>query len=132
MRRKNVPSSSVGAARCANWNEGRGDNPGPQPQSGIIRIMQCEITIEDLDRQISVAEGELLLTALLSQGVRFAYSCQSGNCGACKCRLVAGEVSTLAFSDEALSRKESGQGIILACRSRVRSDLTIRFVAPPS
>lgn len=91
---------------------------------------QFTITIEDLQQRVTVDEGEVLLTALLSRGVRFAYSCQSGACGACKCRLVAGEVSTLAFSDSALSCTESGQGIILACRSRVCSDLTIRFVPP--
>jgi ferredoxin len=91
---------------------------------------QFTITIEDLQRQVTVDEDELLLHALLSRGVRFAYSCQSGTCGACKCRLLAGEVSTLAFSDEALSQTESGQGLILACRSRVRSDLTIGLVGP--
>lgn len=92
--------------------------------------MQCVITVEDLQRQFSVGQDELLLTALLSRGVRFTYSCQSGNCGACKCQLVAGEVKTLPFSQQALSGTESRQGIILACRSRVRSDLTIRFVEP--
>lgn len=92
--------------------------------------MQCVITIEDLDRQLVVAADEILLTALLSRGVRYAYSCQSGDCGACKCHLVAGEVLSLPFSDEALSLRESRQGVILACRSRVRSDLTIRFLAP--
>lgn len=86
------------------------------------------VIIEDLDRRLSVAPGEILLTALLSRGVRFAYSCQSGACGACKCRLVAGEVSLLTYSDEALSPVESQQGIILACRSRVQSDLTIRLL----
>ena len=94
--------------------------------------MQYTITIETLKQQVSAAENDLLLTALLSQGVRFAYSCQSGNCGACKCRLMAGEVSTLEYSEQALSRVESGQGIILACRSRVRSDLVIGLVEPLS
>ena len=97
--------------------------------------MQCVITIKDLnrenlDQQISVAANEILLSALLSRGIRFAYSCQSGACGACKCRLVSGDVQSLAFSDEALSPGESRQGIILACRSRVRSDLTIGLLTP--
>jgi len=92
--------------------------------------MQCVITIEDLQRQFRVDEDELLLTALLSRGVRFTYSCQSGNCGACKCRLVAGEIATLPFSEQALSDAERGEGVILACRSRVRSALTIRLVEP--
>ncbi|KPK33319.1 MAG: hypothetical protein AMJ66_05560 [Betaproteobacteria bacterium SG8_40] len=86
------------------------------------------VTIEGLDRRLIVEPGEILLTALLSRGVRFAYSCQSGACGACKCRLVAGEVGTLTHSDGALSAAESRQGIILACRSQVQGDLTIRLL----
>ena len=86
------------------------------------------VTIEGLGRQLTVDSGEILLTALLSRGVRFAYSCQSGACGACKCRLVAGEIGTLTHSDGALSPAESQQGIILACRSRVQSDVTIRLL----
>ncbi len=91
-------------------------------------MMQPVVTIEGLGRRLTVAPGEILLTALLSRGVRFAYSCQSGSCGACKCRLVAGEVGMLAHSDGALSPAESQQGIILACRSRVQGDLTIRLL----
>ena len=89
---------------------------------------QPVVTIEDLGRRLTVAPGEILLTALLSRGVRFAYSCQSGTCGACKCRLVAGEVNLLTYSDEALSPAESQQGTILACRSRVQSNVTIRLL----
>ncbi len=89
--------------------------------------MKCVITIEDLNRQITVEQDELLLAALFARGVRFAYSCQSGNCGACKCRLVSGEVREFEFSDEALSQVQRSEGIILACRSQARSDLTIRL-----
>jgi ferredoxin len=103
-----------------------------RPRCIAVMSAPYRVTIEDLQRQINVAEGQLLLDALLAQGVRFAYSCQAGNCGACKCRLVAGEVDALEFSDQALSSAQSEQGIILACRSRARSDLTIRFVTPDS
>ena len=85
-----------------------------------------QITIEDLDRKITARAGETLLAALLSQGVPFAYSCESGNCGACKCQLVCGDVGGLEYSEQALSSEESSRGVILACRSRVRSDLTVR------
>ena len=74
---------------------------------------------EDRSRQITVAQDELLLNALLSRGVRFAYSCQSGNCGACKCQLISGRVRQLPFSNEALSQTEREQGLILACRAAV-------------
>ncbi len=91
--------------------------------------MQFLITIEDEGRQLAVEADEILLSALLSRGVRFAYSCQSGACGACKCQLVSGQVRTLAHSDAALSVRESVAGIILACRSQIGSDLTIRLSA---
>ena len=84
--------------------------------------MQFVITIENDGRQLTVDADEVLLSALLSRGVRFAYSCQSGACGACKCQLVSGTVRTLAHS-------ESVAGIILACRSQIGSDLTIRLPA---
>ena len=87
-----------------------------------------QITIEDLDRKITAQAGATLLAALLSQGVPFAYSCESGNCGACKCELVHGDVGGLEYSEQALSSEESSNGVILACRSRVRSDLTVRWL----
>jgi CDP-4-dehydro-6-deoxyglucose reductase/ferredoxin-NAD(P)+ reductase (naphthalene dioxygenase ferredoxin-specific) len=90
-----------------------------------------EITIEDLDRKITAQPGATLLAALLSQGVPFPYSCESGNCGACKCQLVRGEVSGLEYSEQALSSQERSKGVILACRSRVHSDLTVRRLPPP-
>ena len=92
--------------------------------------MNFEITIEDLDRKVAGKSGETLLAALLSQGVPFAYSCESGNCGACKCRLVHGEVGGLVYSEQALSPQERSGGVILACRSQVQSDLTIRWLKP--
>ena len=86
-----------------------------------------QIIIEDLDQKVTARPGETLLAALLSQGIPFAYSCESGNCGACKCQLVCGDVGGLAYSEQALSSEESSSGVILACRSRVRSDLTVRW-----
>jgi CDP-4-dehydro-6-deoxyglucose reductase, E3 len=91
--------------------------------------MQYVITIENEGRQLTVKADEILLTALLSRGVRFAYSCQSGACGACKCQLVSGKVRHMAHSEAALPAHESVAGIILACRSRIGSDLTIRLSA---
>ena len=88
--------------------------------------MQFVIRIADQARTVPVRPDEVLLSALLSRGIRFAYSCQSGNCGACKCRLISGEVSLLVYSEEALSDAERERGIILACRTRVKSNVTIQ------
>jgi naphthalene 1,2-dioxygenase ferredoxin reductase component len=79
------------------------------------------------DPQEAVAEdGEILLDALLRNGVGFAYSCQAGNCGSCKYIHVAGEIDELTYSEHALSADERARDMRLACRSRVLSDLRLR------
>ena len=88
--------------------------------------MAHRITIEDVDLTFGADDGEVLLFALLAQGVRFAYSCQAGNCGACKCQVISGEVDCLVSSDGLISDEEQMHGVVLACRARVRSDLVLR------
>lgn len=89
-----------------------------------------QITLEDDGRRIPVETGDTILAALLRAGVPFAFSCQTGNCGTCKCELVSGEVVELERSEHALEPEERARGIILACRSEARGDTTIRLVEP--
>lgn len=70
--------------------------------------------------------GDTVLDALLMAGVGFAYSCQAGNCGTCKCELVEGEILELEHSEHALSAADRARGVVLACRSQVWSDVIIR------
>jgi CDP-4-dehydro-6-deoxyglucose reductase/ferredoxin-NAD(P)+ reductase (naphthalene dioxygenase ferredoxin-specific) len=100
--------------------------------------MTWTITVAGDAQNIPAEDGETVLDALLRHGVGFAYSCQSGNCGTCKCEYVAGEILELEYSEHALSAGERERGIILACRSQVWSDVQIRrlsaeeFVMHPS
>lgn len=71
-------------------------------------------------------EGETILANLLQAGVVFPYNCQSGNCGACKCELVEGDVLELPHSEYALSPEERARNLILACRTQVWGDCSIR------
>lgn len=70
--------------------------------------------------------GETILDCLLQAGVAFPHNCQSGNCGACKCELVQGDVLDLPYSEYALSAEERSRNLILACRTQVWDDCTIR------
>jgi ferredoxin len=82
--------------------------------------------------EISLQAGGLLLDGLLGGGVPFAYACQAGICGQCRCQLVSGEVDQLPCSPRALEARDRVQGIILACRARVLSDLVIRAIPGPN
>ena len=100
--------------------------------------MSVTVTVADLNQSAPAEEGQTVLDALLAYGVGFAYSCQAGNCGTCKCELVSGDIMELECSEHALSAEERGRGIVLACRSQVWGDVVVRrldaeaFIVHPS
>jgi naphthalene 1,2-dioxygenase ferredoxin reductase component len=72
--------------------------------------------------------GETILESLLQAGVAFPHNCQSGNCGACKCELVDGDILELPYSEYALSAEERSRNLILACRTQVWGDCSVRLL----
>ena len=100
--------------------------------------MSVTVTVADLNQSAPAEEGQTVLDALLAHGVGFAYSCQAGNCGTCRCELVSGDIMELEYSEHALSVDERRRGIVLACRSQVWGDVVVRrltaedFVVHPS
>jgi CDP-4-dehydro-6-deoxyglucose reductase/ferredoxin-NAD(P)+ reductase (naphthalene dioxygenase ferredoxin-specific) len=100
--------------------------------------MAWTITVEGDPQAVPVEDGQTILDALLEHGVGFAYSCQAGNCGTCKCEYVGGEIAELEYSEHALSAAERSRGTILACRTQAWGDVSIRrlsseeFVMHPS
>lgn len=91
--------------------------------------MGFTVSIADTEHSATAEPGDTVLSALLSHGIGFAYSCQAGNCGTCKCELVSGEVLELEYSEHALSASERMRNIVLACRAQVWSDVVVRKLA---
>jgi naphthalene 1,2-dioxygenase ferredoxin reductase component len=89
-----------------------------------------QITLEGHE-PVAVEAGDTILAALLRAGLVFPFSCQAGNCGTCKCRLVSGDVDELPYSEQALSREERARGLILACRSQPWDDAVVRRLDGP-
>jgi CDP-4-dehydro-6-deoxyglucose reductase/ferredoxin-NAD(P)+ reductase (naphthalene dioxygenase ferredoxin-specific) len=100
--------------------------------------MTWTITVDGDPQPVPAEDGQTVLDALLAHGVGFAYSCQSGNCGTCKCEYVSGEIAELEYSEHALSAAERRRNTLLACRTQVWGDVRIRrlsaedFVMHPS
>ena len=53
----------------------------------------------------------------MAAGIPYPHGCRSGNCGACKSRLIGGDVEMSPYSQFALSAEERDAGLVLACRS---------------
>jgi ferredoxin len=87
-----------------------------------------QIILEGREQPVPVEPGDTILASLLRAGAPFPFSCQVGNCGHCKCRLVSGEVRELERSEQVLSREERAAGVILACRTQAEGDVTVRRI----
>ncbi len=90
--------------------------------------MGYSVTLRHWPQPIPVQTGETVLEAALAQGVPYPHGCRSGNCGACKSRLYAGEVELSPYSDYALTAEERAQGLVLACRSVPWSDVEMAWL----
>ncbi len=88
--------------------------------------MSHTIHIEGSDEAVEAEAGDTILDACLLGGVEFAYSCQAGNCGTCRCELLSGDILELEYSEHALAEADRARGIVLACRTQVWSDVHIR------
>jgi 3-ketosteroid 9alpha-monooxygenase subunit B len=61
-----------------------------------------------------------LLDFLLEKGLDAPYSCREGNCSACACRVLEGEVALR--HNEVLDDEDLADGIRLACQALPVSD----------
>lgn len=90
--------------------------------------MSFTVKVRQLAEPLAVAGGETILAAALAAGHDYPCGCQSGNCGACKSALIAGEVEMTPYSEYALSAEEKAAGLILACRSVPVSDAEVAWL----
>jgi CDP-4-dehydro-6-deoxyglucose reductase len=65
------------------------------------------------------------LEAALKAGLHLDYGCSSGNCGACKVRILSGKVSRIRDHDFVLSAQEREQGYVLACSNTAVTDVLL-------
>ena len=72
-----------------------------------------------------MAPDQPVLDAALIAGLNLPHSCKGGNCGACRARLLQGDVWYPQGPPLGLSESEVAEGLILLCQARARSDLAI-------
>jgi naphthalene 1,2-dioxygenase ferredoxin reductase component len=87
-----------------------------------------QIKIRGTDKTLDVGGDVTILEAALDAGIDYPFGCQSGNCGACKSRLLAGEVEMTDYSEYALTDEERDQGQILACSSVPVADCDVAWL----
>lgn len=65
-------------------------------------------------KEFEQIDGESILGSAKKAGINFQYSCKTGRCSSCKCKLISGNTQT--YSDEiGLTKSEIKDGYILSC-----------------
>ena len=87
--------------------------------------MPHQVTLQPSGHQFTVQDDETILEAALREGFSLPYGCRNGACGACKGKVLAGELDYGQHSPTALKDEEKAQGRALFCRARPLSDMSI-------
>ena len=97
--------------------------------TGNVALPSVELSEEDGfmlsidDRQRVLTSDQSLLEGIEAEGLPIIAACRSGVCGACKCQVIKGE--TESSSQMSLTPDEIAQGFVLACSTKLRSDVTL-------
>ena len=84
-----------------------------------------ELVIEPLKLRLNVAHGSNLLEVLRAHQLPVSYSCMSGRCGTCRCRVLSGQVR---HNGPASGRPGQGpDDQVLACQAVLTGDCAIEL-----
>jgi ferredoxin-NADP reductase/ferredoxin len=87
-----------------------------------------KVRFEPIGEQIDCAPQETVLDAAFRLGYNLAHGCREGQCSACKCFLIEGDVALKPYSSFALSDSEQANGYSLMCRAMPEQDLVIELL----
>lgn len=88
--------------------------------------MSYQISLHPGDHRFAADADDTLLEAALKAGLLLPHGCRDGACGACKGKLIDGEIDHGAVTANALPDAERAAGYALFCCARPRSDLTLQ------
>ena len=84
-----------------------------------------QVTLQPSGHGFPADTHETVLEAALRHGVCLPYGCRNGACGACKGKVLAGEVDFGPHQAATLTEDEKRAGFALFCCATPRSDLVI-------
>lgn len=90
----------------------------------------CRVQFGEDGPVLEVQRDDILLAAALERGIAYPHNCRVGTCGQCRTQVLSGKVAPMMdFALSPLTAQELRTGFVLACQSRVRSDLVIAIPA---
>jgi ring-1,2-phenylacetyl-CoA epoxidase subunit PaaE len=97
------------------------DAAGREAPAG--QTVQLSVLVDGKTHELAIAPGEHVLDVALNAGLDLPYSCKSGVCCTCRCKVLDGQVAM--DKNFTLEAAEVAQGFALSCQARA---LTGRLV----
>lgn len=124
--KRGIPKRNIHFELFESFNE---DIYPVEKEFPLIKNIDVKFKLYGTDYSTVLKDNKFkLLQQLLEQGYKVPYSCKSGICGICECKLENGKVELL--ENEYLTAKEEASGRILACQTVILDDkITVNFDA---
>ena len=87
--------------------------------------MSHQVIIQPSGHVYQVADQETFLSAAIDAGLNLPYGCRNGACGACKGKVLSGELDYGDYQATALSEAEKAAGLALFCCAKPLTDAVI-------
>lgn len=87
--------------------------------------MSQQVTIQPSGHTFEIRAGETVLSAAVEAGFNLPYGCRNGACGACKGKVLSGEVYQGDYQRNAMTEAEQAAGYALFCCALPLTDLVI-------
>lgn len=84
---------------------------------------EVQLVFKRSGRSVIAKRGESIVRVAEANGIAIDYSCRSGECGSCQCRVLEGQVKMPEGTS--LSAKDIAKGEILACVARPLSNRVV-------
>jgi ferredoxin-NADP reductase/Fe-S-cluster-containing hydrogenase component 2 len=82
-----------------------------------------KVLFQSSNENVPLAAGATVLDAADEAGIFIDNACRSGTCGACRVRLISGDVRMPI--EDALTDEDKADGYILACQAEIRGDVAV-------
>jgi CDP-4-dehydro-6-deoxyglucose reductase len=109
----------------ADFTNNAADSAHLEMRDAFMRIMAAHVKLLPSGHDFFLEGKDSLLGAAIRAGLYVNYGCSKGNCGACKARLVKGEVHKIRDHDYILSEHENNMGYLLMCSNTAVTDVTL-------
>jgi len=120
MKEVGAPHANVHIERFVSLPEDADDamvSASPAPAGTAVTQVTAEL--DGVVTETTCAPGQLLIEALENAGMAPPFSCRSGACAACMCKLDEGEVELV--HNHVLAQSDLDQGWILCCQAIPKS-----------